>query len=84
VNTGEPGEGQDIQPRYEKYILENSGIRFIESDLFNGSGPKQKELLQEVLIEHDLDLLEAVKETAEEFTRLRGNKVEIFEIAYFG
>ena len=84
VKTGEPVEDKDIKPKYEKYILEHSGIRFIESDLFNGYDPKKKELLQEVVIEHDLEQFEASKETAEEFKRHHGDKVEIFEIADSG
>ncbi|CAZ80158.1 unnamed protein product [Tuber melanosporum] len=84
VKTGEPVEDKDIKPKYERYILEHSGIRLIESDLFNGYDPKKKELLQEVVIEHDLEQFEASKETAEEFKRHHGDKVEIFEIADSG
>jgi len=84
VKTGEPVEDKDIKPGCGEYILEHSGIRFIESDMFNSYDPKKKELLQEVAIEHDLDQFEVSKETAEEFKRPHGDKVEIFEIADSG
>lgn len=84
AKSGDPVDDKDIKAKYEKYILEHSGIRLIESDLFGGYDPKKKELLQEVVIEQDLEQFEASKETAEEFKRHHGEKVEIFEIADSG
>ncbi|KAF1999608.1 hypothetical protein P154DRAFT_620788 [Amniculicola lignicola CBS 123094] len=78
--TGEPVDDKDIKSKYEKHILEHSGIRLIEPELFNGYDPKQKQLLQEIQIQEDLDPFEASKETAEEFRREHGDKVEVFEI----
>ncbi|KAF2280046.1 uncharacterized protein EI97DRAFT_108781 [Westerdykella ornata] len=80
AKSGEPVEDRDIKAKYEKYILEHSGIRLIEPELFNGYDPEKKELLQEVQIEADLDPFEASKENAEEFRRKHGDHVEIFEI----
>lgn len=82
--TNEPIDDMDVKPKYEKHILEHSGIRLIESELFGGYDPKNKELLQEVVIEHDLEPFEASKETAEEFSRRHGEKVEVFEIPASG
>ncbi|KAJ9132479.1 Fatty acid synthase subunit alpha [Coniochaeta hoffmannii] len=84
AKTGEPVEDKDVKAKYEKYILEHSGIRLIEPELFNGYDPNKKQLLHEVVIEEDLDPFEASKETAEEFKREHGDKVEIFEIAETG
>jgi fatty acid synthase subunit alpha len=84
TKTGGPIDDKDVKPRYEKYILEHSGIRLIEPELFNGYDPKKKQLLQEVVIEEDLEQFEASKETAEEFKREHGDKVEIFELAASG
>ncbi|KAE8377688.1 hypothetical protein BDV26DRAFT_292912 [Aspergillus bertholletiae] len=84
AKTGEPVDDKDIKPRYEKYILEHSGIRLIEPELFKGYDPKKKQLLQEIVIEEDLDPFEASKETAEEFKREHGDKVEIFEVPESG
>ena len=84
AKTGEPVDDKDIKPKYEKYILEHSGIRLIEPELFGGYDPNKKQLLHEVVIEEDLDPFEASKDTAEEFKREHGDKVEIFEIPETG
>ncbi|CBF87553.1 fatty acid synthase subunit fasA [Aspergillus nidulans FGSC A4] len=82
--TGEPVDDKDVKAKYEKYILEHSGIRLIEPELFKGYDPKKKQLLQEIVIEEDLEPFEASKETAEEFKREHGEKVEIFEVLESG
>ena len=84
AKTGDPVDDKDIKGKYEKYILEHSGIRLIEPELFNGYDPKKKQLLQEVVIEEDLDPFESSKETAQEFKREHGDKVEIFEVPESG
>ncbi|KAJ9300279.1 hypothetical protein DTO271G3_2396 [Paecilomyces variotii] len=84
AKTGEPVDDKDVKSKYEKYILEHSGIRLIEPELFKGYDPKKKQLLQEIVIQEDLDPFEASKETAEEFKREHGDKVEIFEIPESG
>ncbi|KAK4177343.1 hypothetical protein QBC36DRAFT_236917 [Triangularia setosa] len=84
AKTGEPVEDKDIKAKYEKYILEHSGIRLIEPELFEGYDPLKKQLLQEVVIEEDLDPFQTSKETAEEFKREHGDKVDVFEIPETG
>ena len=84
AKTGDPVDDKDIKGKYEKYVLEHSGIRLIEPELFNGYDPKKKQLLQEVVIEEDLDPFESSKETAEEFKREHGDKVEVFEVPESG
>ena len=84
AKTGEPVDDKDIKAKYEKHILDHSGIRLIEAELFNGYDPNKKQLMQEIQIEEDLDPFEASKETAEEFKREHGDKVEIFEIPESG
>ncbi|OJD33167.1 fatty acid synthase subunit alpha [Diplodia corticola] len=80
AKTGDPVDDKDIKKKYEKFVLEHSGIRLIEPELFGGYDPNKKQLLQEVQIDEDLEPFEASKETAEEFKREHGEKVEIFEI----
>lgn len=80
AKTNEPVDDKDVKPKYEKHILEHSGIRLIEPELFNGYDPNKKELLQEIQTQEDLEPFEASKETAEEFKRQHGDKVEIFEL----
>lgn len=84
AKTGDPVDDKDVKKKYEKHVLEHSGIRLIEPELFNGYDPNKKQLLQEVVIEEDLDPFESSKETAEEFKRQHGDKVEIFEVEESG
>ena len=84
AKTGDPVDDKDVKTRYEKQILEHSGIRLIEPELFGGYDPKKKQLLQEIQIEEDLDPFECSKETAEEFQREHGERVEVFEVADTG
>jgi fatty acid synthase subunit alpha, fungi type len=84
AKTGDPVDDKDIKQKYEKFILEHSGIRLIEPELFRGYDPNKKQLLHEVVIEEDLEPFETSKETAEEFRREHGEKVEIFEIPETG
>ncbi|PGH17519.1 fatty acid synthase subunit alpha [Helicocarpus griseus UAMH5409] len=80
AKTGEPVNDKDVKAKYEKHILEHSGIRLVEPELFNGYDPNKKQLLQEIVLQEDLDPFEASKETAQEFKREHGEKVEVFEI----
>ena len=80
AKTAAPVDDKDIKSKYEKHILDHAGIRLIEPELFKGYDPKKKQLLHEVQIEEDLDPFEASKETAMEFKREHGDKVEVFEL----
>lgn len=84
AKTGDPVDDKDVKAKYEPYILEHSGIRLIEPELFNGYDPEKKQLLQEIVIDEDLEPFETSKETAEEFHRQHGDKAEIFEIPESG
>lgn len=84
AKSGAPVDEKDVKSKYEKYILEHSGIRLIEPELFGGYDPNKKQLLHEVVIEEDLEPFETSKETAEEFKREHGDKAEIFEIPESG
>ncbi|KAJ9137268.1 Fatty acid synthase subunit alpha [Pleurostoma richardsiae] len=84
AKTGDPVDDKDVKQKYEKFILEHSGIRLIEPELFDGYDPNKKQLLQEVVIGEDLEPFEASRETAEEFKREHSDKVEIFEIPESG
>ena len=80
AKSGDPVDDKDVKAKYEKQVLEHSGIRLIEAELFNGYDPNKKQLLHEVQIEEDLDPFETSRETAEEFKREHNGKVEIFEL----
>lgn len=79
AKTGEPVDEHEVKPKYEPYILEHSGIRLTEPELI-GFDPNRKNLLQEVIIEHDLEPFEATAETAAHFSHEQGDKVECFAI----
>ena len=80
AKSGDPVDDKDVKAKYEKHILDHSGIRLIEPELFNGYDPNKKQLMQEVVIEEDLDPFEASKELASEFKLEHGDKVEVFEL----
>lgn len=84
AKSGDPVDDKDVKPKYERFILEHSGIRLVEPELFRGYDPNNKQMLQEVAIQEDLEPFEASKETAEEFKRAHGDKAEIFEIPESG
>ncbi|KAG0203436.1 3-oxoacyl-[acyl-carrier-protein] synthase [Mortierella sp. GBA30] len=79
AKTGEPVKDKDVKAKYEKQILDHTGIRLIEPELFGGYDPKRKGLLQEVLIDHDLEPFEVSKEEAQMFKLEHGDKVDIYE-----
>ncbi|KAJ3096841.1 3-oxoacyl-[acyl-carrier-protein] synthase [Phlyctochytrium planicorne] len=77
--TQEPVQDFEVKSKYEKKILEHSGIRLIESELFNGYDPTKKQFLQEVAITTDMSPIEVSKEEAEAFKREHGEKAEVEE-----
>jgi len=79
AETGEPVQDFEVKAKYEERILQHTGIRFIEPELFNGYDPNKKNFYQEVAIDHDLPGFECSKEEAEQFKRKHGDRVDIFE-----
>ena len=77
AKTGTPIPDAQIKAKYEKEILEHSGIRVVEPQMVNGYDPKQKEFLQEIAIDEDLEPFEATRETATSFKKHHGEKVDI-------
>ncbi|KAL8696442.1 MAG: hypothetical protein Q9201_007657 [Fulgogasparrea decipioides] len=74
VETGGPLTDKEIKSKFEKQIVEHSGIRVIESSMLKG---RDNRLLQEVVIKEDLAPFEASKEEALNFQKKHGAKVEI-------
>ena len=79
--TGEPVRDIDVREKYEKRILEHTGIRFVEPTLWGGYNPEKHPALQEVVLEADLPEFEASREVALDFKRQHEHKVEISELA---
>lgn len=84
AKTEKPVEDKDIKAKYETTILEHSGVRLVEPELFNGYDPKKKEMVQEIIVQHDLEPFEASRETAEQYVAEHGDKCEAFEIGETG
>lgn len=75
--TGERVHDSEIPLNYGRSILEHSGIRIIEPDLFGGYDPSRKEFLHEVAIEEDLPEFDATLASAEAFKLRHGNNVSV-------
>ncbi len=80
AKTGEAVHDDEIGKKYKAHILEHSGVRLVEPELFHGYDPTHKEVLQEVAIEEDLEPFEASKATAEAFVLRHGDKAVITPI----
>ncbi|KAJ1952666.1 fatty acid synthase alpha subunit Lsd1, partial [Linderina pennispora] len=70
ANTEDPVRDIDVKSRYEKHILEHTGIRLIEPELLDGYDPNKKGIMCEVQLEYDMEPFEATVEEASQF-RLR-------------
>lgn len=75
--TGDPVTDMDVKTKYEKKILERSGIRLVEPALWDGYDPTKRQMLQEVILEGDLPSFEASEQEATEFKREHGENVSI-------
>eukprot|EP00667_Euglena_gracilis_P000009 EG_transcript_9 len=76
--TKAPIADHEVKARYESRILEHSGIRLIEPELFNGYDPNRKLFLQQVSIDQDLKPLELSQEEALAFQRQHGDACEVW------
>ncbi|KAI8145418.1 fatty acid synthase [Fennellomyces sp. T-0311] len=79
AKTNEPVEDKDIKAKYEKQILEHSGIRLIDPTVMNGYDPNKKMLMQEIQVDHDLEPFACSKEEAEHFKAEQGDKADVYE-----
>ncbi|XDG08518.1 hypothetical protein ABKA04_008133 [Annulohypoxylon sp. FPYF3050] len=81
VATGAPVHDHEVKAKYEKQILEHTGLRLIEPNPLDHPNRDSKQFLQEVIVQHDLEPFTASFDTAMEFVREHGDKVEIKQIA---
>ncbi|KAI1460004.1 putative 3-oxoacyl-synthase [Annulohypoxylon moriforme] len=79
--TGAPVHDHEVKAKYEKHILEHTGLRLIEPSPLDHPNRDSKQFLQEVIVQHDLEPFTASFDTAMEFVREHGDKVEIKQIA---
>ncbi|KAJ2302301.1 fatty acid synthase alpha subunit Lsd1 [Coemansia sp. RSA 2706] len=81
AKTEEPIDDKHVKQRYEKQILEHTGIRLIEPELLDGYDPNCKTMLRELQIEHDMEPFEATEDEAQQFKLRNGDRVHIWEHA---
>ncbi|KAJ2481042.1 fatty acid synthase alpha subunit Lsd1 [Coemansia sp. RSA 2131] len=79
--SGEPVKDMDVKPRYEKQILEHTGIRLLEPALLGNQDPSVVPLMRELQIEHDMEPFEASADEAAAFKLRNNDKVDVWETA---
>lgn len=79
AKAGDKLSDEQISQRFGKYIMENAGIRLIESES-GGYDPARKEFLQEVAIEDDLPEFDADLATAEALKLMHGEHAVITKV----
>jgi fatty acid synthase subunit alpha len=73
--TKKPISDDEIKQKYEQYVLEHSGVRVLDARPLDGLDPASRQVLHEIVIQHDFAPFEVSKETAEELVRENGKKV---------
>ncbi|KAL7620269.1 hypothetical protein AAE478_009262 [Parahypoxylon ruwenzoriense] len=81
VATGAPVYDHEVKAKYEKQILEHTGLRLIEPSPLDHPNRDSRQFLQEVIVQHDLEPFTASLDTAMEFVREHGDKVEVKQIS---
>ena len=80
TKTGAKVQDSQVGDLYGRQILEHSGVRIVESELFGGYDPGKKEYLHEVAIEETLPKFDASRSVAEAFKLRHGDNVSIQQI----
>lgn len=70
----------EVKVKYEKQLLGNTGLRLIEPNPMDHPNRDSKQFIQEIIVQHDLEPFNASFDTAMEFVREHGDKVEIKQI----
>ncbi|KAJ1737075.1 fatty acid synthase alpha subunit Lsd1, partial [Coemansia sp. Benny D160-2] len=79
--TEEPVADAHMKARYEKQILQHTGIRIIEPSSADGYDPSRKSMMRELQIEHDMEPFEATEDEAAQFKLRNGDKVRVWQKA---
>ncbi|KAI1146015.1 putative 3-oxoacyl-synthase [Nemania diffusa] len=80
--TGSPVRDSEVQTKYEKRILESTGLRLIQPSPLDHPSRDKKRFLQEVVVQEDLAPFTASYETAMDFVREHGSeKVQVRQTA---
>src|SRR5205823_6172885 len=68
----------EIKKIYEEILLNHTGIRIIEPELFDGYDPNNKTFLHQIAINHDLNPIEVSEEEANYFKQKHKENVIIY------
>lgn len=79
--SGTPIKDSEVKGQYEKSILENVGLRFINPSPLDHPSRDKKQILQEVVIQNDMRPFTTSYDTAMEFMREHGDEVQIQQIS---
>jgi fatty acid synthase subunit alpha len=80
--TGTPVKDSEVHAKYEKRILESTGLRLIQPSPLDHPSRDKKRFLQEVVVQEDLAPFTASYETAMDFVREHGSeKVQVRQTA---
>jgi fatty acid synthase subunit alpha len=78
ANSGAPIKDLEIKERYEKHIIEHTGIRILDPDPWQSStDPRLKDMLQEVGTQGDLPPFECTHQAAQDLKTRHGSALEI-------
>ncbi|KAK6099024.1 fatty acid synthase alpha subunit Lsd1 [Batrachochytrium dendrobatidis] len=77
VETKQPVQDSEIKSKYETKILEHTGIRLIEPEIFEGYEPTKKMFIQEIAITEEMTAIEVSKEEAAAFKLHNGESAII-------
>ena len=80
AKTGARVHDSQVGELYGRQIMEHSGVRLVEPELFGGYDPNKKDYLHEVAIEENLPEFDASRAVAEAFKLHHGDKVSIRQI----
>ena len=76
--SGVPIKDLEVKERYEKHIVEHTGIRILDPDPWQSSSdPRLKDMLQEVGTQGDLPPFECTSQAARDFKARHGSALEI-------
>ncbi|EED22444.1 3-oxoacyl-[acyl-carrier-protein] synthase, putative [Talaromyces stipitatus ATCC 10500] len=81
VSSGASIQDVDMKAKYERHILENTGLRFITPSPLDHPSRDKKQVLQEIILQNDMRPFVASHDNAMEFVREQGDKVTVRPIS---
>ncbi|ORX65311.1 hypothetical protein DL89DRAFT_287208 [Linderina pennispora] len=79
AKTQEPVHDMNIKAKYEPYILEHTGIRAVEPEVWGEDAVNMKSFIRELQIDQDMPPFETSAEEAVHFKQANRDKVDIWE-----